>query len=341
MKKTRLGLMILLMFDIIIAMFTGGCNTKIVTINRNNDQPVIVYNKFNLMETTKDLYVCQIGGEPQKIAVDTTAYIDIGNNGSLMGYSRRTGSYTENDVYIVERDGRQQFLDSGIMYFEIAKDNKKIFYTYSDQRDTLIVKQYLEKGEIIDIDKINCSSWSLNNDASTVCVTKEHWVDDTEEYINDLYLYDGGVLSLIAENTEYLDEDYISDNGSILFFTRYDFDVETGTLYIKREEKEPEFIAEGVHLSAQISEDGAMIVFTTNKEECQLHCLYNGCELELSDDITGYYFSRSSNTLAYISSTGGRRELYIVKEDGTPQRVADADAVAGISDGWQLCALYG
>ena len=69
MKKTRLGLMILLMFDIIIAMFTGGCNTKIVTINRNNDQPVIVYNKFNLMETTKELYVCQIGGEPQKIAV--------------------------------------------------------------------------------------------------------------------------------------------------------------------------------------------------------------------------------------------------------------------------------
>ena len=77
-----------------------------------------------------------------------------------MGYSRRTGSYTENDVYIVERDGRQQFLDSGIMYFEIAKDNKKIFYTYSDQRDTLIVKQYLEKGKIIDIDKINCSLWS-------------------------------------------------------------------------------------------------------------------------------------------------------------------------------------
>ena len=147
------------------------------------------------------------------------------------------------------------------------------------------------------------------------------------------------MLSLIAENTEYLDEDYISDNGSILFFTRYDFDVETGTLYIKREEKEPEFIAEGVHLSAQISEDGAMIVFTTNKEECQLHCLYNSCELELPDDITGYYFSRSSNSLAYISSTGGGRELHIMKEDGTPQRVADADAVVGISEDGS-CVLY-
>ena len=339
LKKKRILLIILGLMIVLIAVLTVSLRTKInPTINRSDDLPVIVYNKFDIFEKSKDLYVYQIGEGQHKFAGNTAIHIDIGNNGSLMGYGHSTGEFTENDIYIVDWDGRQQLLDTGVMYYKIAKDSGKIFYYYNDQRDTTIIKQYLDNGQIVDVDKIDCSSCVINNDASTILVTKEHFSDDSEEYINDLYLYEDGVFNLIAENTEYPDSDCISDNGSILFMTGYDL-YEGGVLYIKRAREEPELLAEDAFLGANISEDGTMIVFITNEGTRKLHCLYNGQEIKLPDSIIRYYFSRTSNTLAYITSVDGKRHLYKFKNDGAPQKIADAETIAGISTNGS-CVLY-
>ncbi len=337
MKK--ICLTVLSIIIIATAVLLAGCGAKTeVAISGGDGLPSIVYNKFDRHEMYTNLYVYQIGGETQKIASHTGPMIRIGNDNSLLGYSCGTGSVTEGDVYIVDRDGRQQLLDMGISYYKIASSAGKIFYNLDNQPDTVFVKDYID-GQLADPDSLpECEAWVINADGSTIVVTKKRSVDD--EDVNDMYLLENGTWHLIAEDTTYPDSQHISGTGDVLFVTEYDKYISAGRLYLKRAGGEPELIAEKASAAAQISEDGTMIIFVTTEGEGEkLHCMYDGNEIELPDDSVQRLFSRTSNTLVYSSTVDGQQKLFKVKEGGEPQEIADADVIMNISaDG--SCVAY-
>ena len=344
MKKICVAILSLII--IAVAAITAGCGTKTdVGINWRDDLPTIVYNKFDRHEHYKDLYVYKIGGETQKIAGHTGPNLSIGNDNSLLGYSygsdivTENGNFTENDVYIVDRDGRQQLLDSGVAYYEIAESSGKIFYSLDDQPDTMLVKEYID-GQLVDQDSISgCVSWVINIDASTIVIIKQRSADDSAEKIKDMYFFEDGTLRLIAEDTAYPDNQHVSGNGNVLFITKNEQDATEGMLFIKRDGEEPVLIAQNSGASAEISEDGTVIMFATYGEKEKLHCMYNGKEIELPDDSGGGILSRTSNTMVFLSSVDGQRKLYKVTEGGEPQEIDDAEVIMGISaDG--SCVAY-
>ena len=320
-----------LVIAVVVAVFVLF-NTNNITINRVNDQPMIVYEKHDGM----NLY--QLGSSPQKITPEIYGF-KVSPDGKLIAYSFARGDALHQEVYLLNDLGVNRQLARNVCAYEVL-DDYKVVYVLNGGND-LIIREYTPQGDIKKEETVKLRGmfdwWGISDDANTVVTVKNmrselEGSDLFDFNWADLYMNIDGETELIAKKAFLSSVDNsISDNGKVLYLADCDAGTETGSLYVKEMHKDPVAITTESTRRFAISSDGELIAAVTENSESENYLLYQYGDSEpyLVEDVFQFLISENQNALIYSVQTDVEwaQELYFVEENSAPVMLADHIAI--------------